>query len=50
MKIELSIDLVNQILNYLGTRPYQEVAGLIQTVQSVAQQQLPPPDTFETPT
>jgi hypothetical protein len=44
MKLELDADLVNQILGYLGTRPYQEVYQLIQTTQeasraSLAQQQ-----------
>jgi hypothetical protein len=29
-KIKLSTNLVNGILQYLGTRPFTEVAGLIQ--------------------
>ena len=40
--INLPIELVNQILGYLGTRPYQEVTFLIQTVQNIAKEQLPP--------
>ena len=33
----LSMALVNQILGYLGTRPYQEVYQLIEAVQKEAQ-------------
>jgi hypothetical protein len=40
--LNLPIELVNQILGYLGTRPYQEVIFLIQTVQNLAKEQLPP--------
>lgn len=36
MKIELPIDVANQILGYLGTRPYQEVFALIQAMQDAA--------------
>ena len=39
MKIELSVDTVNQILGYLGTRPYQEVFHLIQSIQDSAKPQ-----------
>ena len=46
--INLPIELVNQILGYLGSRPYQEVAYLIQTVQTLAKDQLPPPVTEDT--
>jgi hypothetical protein len=35
--IELSVELVNQILGYLGTRPYQEVFPLIYAIQTSAQ-------------
>jgi hypothetical protein len=37
-KITLSTTLVNQIMSYLGTRPFQEVFQLIQEVQKEAQQ------------
>jgi len=40
MKIELDTDLVNQILGYLGTKPYQEVYQLIQTTQEAARASL----------
>jgi hypothetical protein len=43
-KIELTMPLVNGILQYLGTRPYQEVFPLIQAIQEQATPQLPVPD------
>lgn len=42
MKLGIPVDLVNQILGYLGTRPYQEVYQLIQGVQDAAKPQEPP--------
>lgn len=39
--ISLSLGLVNGVLQYLGTRPYQEVAQLIQAIQAQAIPQLP---------
>lgn len=36
-KLSLSVDLVNAILGYLGTRPYQEVFQLIEAAQKEAQ-------------
>ena len=39
-KITLPTPLVNQIMAYLGTRPFQEVFQLIQEVQKEAQQQV----------
>ena len=36
MKLQLDIETVNQVLGYLGTRPYQEVYGLIQAIQEAA--------------
>ena len=44
-KIELSLSLVSGILNYLGTRPYQEVFTLVQTIQEQAIPQVPMPET-----
>lgn len=40
-KIQLSTQLVNAVLQYLGTQPYQAVAQLIQGIQSEAQGQVP---------
>lgn len=36
MKISISIDLANQIIGYLGTRPYQEVFQLVAGIQEAA--------------
>ena len=36
-KVTLSTTLVNNIMAYLGTRPFQEVFQLIQEVQKQAQ-------------
>jgi len=40
-KVTLSTTLVNNIMAYLGTRPFQEVFQLIQEVQKEAQAQQP---------
>ena len=36
MEIKLSVNTVNQILAYLGSRPYQEVFQLIEAIQKEA--------------
>lgn len=41
-KIELSLPLVNALIQYLGTRPYQEVFSLIVAVQEQAAPQIAP--------
>jgi hypothetical protein len=41
MQMQISIDLANQILAYLGTRPYQEVFVLIQSIQDAAKASQP---------
>lgn len=41
-KIQLSTQLLNQLLGYLGTRPYQEVYQLIEAVQNEAKNQPEP--------
>ena len=38
-ELKLSVNLVNAILNYLGSRPYAEVANLIASVQQEAEKQ-----------
>jgi hypothetical protein len=35
-KLELSTDLVNAIMQYLGKQPFQEVAGIINGIQQQA--------------
>ena len=42
MKLNMDIETVNQILGYLGTRPYQEVYQLIQAIQEAAKPPEPP--------
>ncbi len=39
-QITLSTNLVNQVMAFLGTQPYQSVAGLIQAIQQEAQGQV----------
>jgi hypothetical protein len=41
-KVTLSTQLVNAILQYLGNRPFVEVANLINGIQQEAQGQLQP--------
>lgn len=36
-KLTLSTQLVNQIIGYLGTRPYQEVFQIVEALQKEAQ-------------
>lgn len=36
MELNLSVELINQILAYLGSRPYQEVFTLVQGIQDAA--------------
>lgn len=36
MTLQLPIETANQLLGYLGTRPYQEVFQLIQAIQDAA--------------
>jgi len=43
-KIELTLPLVNAILQYLGTRPYAEVFPLVAEIQSQATPQVPMPE------
>lgn len=42
-KIELTLNLVNGILQYLASRPYGEVAALVQEIQAQAIPQVPMP-------
>jgi hypothetical protein len=41
-KLTLSTQLVNALLGYLGSRPYQEVFQLIEALQKEAKNQVPP--------
>ena len=40
-KIEITVELLNAILNYLGTKPFAEVAGFINAIQEQAKGQVP---------
>ena len=41
-RLVLSTELVNGILQYLGTQPFANVAGLISAIQKEAGAQMPP--------
>jgi hypothetical protein len=41
MEIKLPVEVINQILGYLGARPYQEVFHLIQAIQEAAKPPAP---------
>jgi hypothetical protein len=45
MTLQLPIETANQILGYLGTRPYQEVFQLIQAIQDAAKLPAAPEET-----
>lgn len=51
MKLHIPIELANQIIGYLGTRPYQEVYQLIDGMKEAAKpptlQQVPPTEKQE---
>lgn len=49
-EIKLSTKLVNSILQYLGNRPFVEVAGLIQGIQQEAAKQGAEPVAQDKPT
>ena len=38
-KVSLSVNLVNAVLQYLGTQPYQNVYQLVEAMQKEAKQQ-----------
>jgi len=38
-KITLSVNLINAVLQYLGTQPYQNVYQLVEAMQKEAKQQ-----------
>jgi len=46
-KLQISTQLLNQIMGYLGTRPYQEVFQLIEAIQKEAKEQPVPEITNE---
>jgi hypothetical protein len=46
-KIELSLSLVNAVLQYLGSRPYAEIFQLVQAIQAQAAPQVTPAESEE---
>ena len=46
-KIEVTTNLLNAVLQYLGSKPYAEVAQLIAGIQQEAAPQLPQPEVSE---
>jgi len=42
-KVELTLNLVNAVMQYLGSRPYAEVANIIQAIQEQVIPQMPVP-------
>lgn len=42
MELHIPIELANQIIGYLGTRPYQEVYQLIDGMKEAAKPTQPP--------
>jgi len=46
-KVEITVELLNAVLNYLGTKPFVEVAGLINGIQEQARGQIPQEETAE---
>ncbi len=47
--ISLTLNLVNAVLQYLGTRPYAEVFPLVQEIQAQAMPQVPTPNPADEP-
>jgi hypothetical protein len=47
--VQLSTQLVNAILQYLGSRPFVEVANLINGIQKEAEAQIKPEAPAEAP-
>jgi hypothetical protein len=45
--LQISTQLLNQVLSYLGNRPYQEVFNLIEAIQREAQNQPKPEERAE---
>lgn len=46
-KLQISSQLLNAIVGYLGTRPYQEVFQLVEALQAEAKTQPKPEDKAE---
>lgn len=47
-EVKVSLQLVNGILQYLGTRPYGEVFQIVNAIHAEVQPQIPMPDMAKT--
>ncbi len=47
-EVKMSLQLVNGILQYLGTRPYGEVFQIVNAIHGEVQPQIPMPDLAKT--
>jgi hypothetical protein len=47
-EVKVSLQLVNGILQYLGTKPYGEVFQIVNAVHAEVQPQIPMPDMAKT--
>ena len=47
-EVKVSLQLVNGILNYLGTKPYGEVFQIVSAIHGEVQPQIPMPEVAKT--
>lgn len=47
-EVKVSLQLVNGILQYLGTRPYGEVFQIVNAIHGEVQPQIPMPEVAQT--
>lgn len=47
-EVKISLQLVNGILQYLGTRPYGEVFQIVNAIHGEVQPQIPMPEVAKT--
>ena len=47
-EVKVSLQLVNGILQYLGTKPYGEVFQIVNAIHGEVQPQIPMPDVAKT--
>lgn len=47
-EVKVSLQLVNGILQYLGTRPYGEVFQIVNAIHAEVQPQIPMPEVAKT--
>ena len=47
-KVEVSLSLMNGVLQYLGSKPFQEVFQLVNAIHGEVQPQIPMPEVAKT--